>query len=211
MFKELEDFKKAAAQHQERLQRFSKELKELREERARATELYSIMTADDSAGLQEYSVSELSRAKRRVDELDEEITVAQERLERLQSSKLEQLEKSIQAATQAWEREAALYNAALEPVFDEVRAHRARMLLAIQKAGGIYAQAREVFEQLEIERSKAGLLAIHNVGTTDIRTLTMDTYEGGKLTKIGFFGGFDQLLLAYYQGEVPEWVEAYRE
>ncbi|MBG9941775.1 hypothetical protein ABE237_22535 [Brevibacillus formosus] len=203
MFKEMGAFKNTVAQLDEQISSFRRELWEKRDKKTTLEKRYTAMLDDDS------TLSEINKVKKQIEDLETEIQIIQDKIDKLEKSKTDKLGALLSEVREGYEREVAELSANIPPVFEEVRKHRAKMLLALQKASQYYQSASELFTDLHAAERLSGKRESHRMGFPDIRSFLQDRHEGHKLAEIGLLITLDEALLAYHTGKVPAWVQEY--
>lgn len=212
MFKELEDFQNKARQSKERLDSFKSDLYSKRNELSRQQHLYQQMLDEEISGEKMHGISELNAITQRVADLEKEISIAEQRVQKLESGAAEQLAPLMKTLREGSERARSELNAELMPLFEEVREYRAQMLLTLQRASPLYAKLSAISEGMRSAEHLANASHDYRSNAIDIRELFNDvhpTAERGE--KIGILPNAYEFMAAAHQGKVPNWVEAYKE
>lgn len=210
MFKELEEFQKKARQTHDRLNVFKADLQDKRNEYARQQQLYQRMLDEEVSGDVEHGIEELNAATRRLADLEKEIEIAELRVKKVESGAAEQLEPLLRGIRRGADQACSELNAKLLPLFDEVRSHRAQMLLMLQRASSIYSKLFTVSEEVYHAEQAAGVQHTYRSRAIDIRSVLNDerqTEENEE--KIGILPNAFEFMEAAHQGKVPQWVERY--
>lgn len=175
------------------------------------------MMVDDSNGTKTYSITELNEVKMRVNELASEIEVAKERLEIVKNGKPGKLEAIINDVKVGWEREVAELSADIQNVFSAAREQRAKLTLEIQKANQKYLKAKRLLSSLnEAERaiggSQANITKRLGVPERPFIEENIGSFPAvWKITDKGVLPSEDELERAYKTGEIPRWIEHYKQ
>ncbi len=204
MFKELEEFKAVSKELEDRLSKARSELWDKQRKHAQLKQEYNTMIEEDAKGIKQYSLGDLNKAKKRLEELEEEIEYARQREERLEAGKAERLASLIESVRQGAKTRANELNGVLTGVFDEVRGYRAKTLLSLQKSyNEAYGELSKLTDELQRAEREAGLKVNRRFLGIDIRDVFHDDKENGK---IGIIPNFDEINRAANLGQVPDWV-----
>lgn len=204
MFKELEEFKAVSKELEDRLSKARSELWDKQNKHSQLKRDYNTMIEEDATGVKQYSLNDLNKAKKRIEELEEEIEFARQRVERLEAGKTERLASLIESVRQGAKTRANELNGVLTGVFDEVRGYRAKTLLSLQRAyNEAYGELSKLTDELQRADREAGLKVDRRFLGIDIREVFHDDMKTGK---IGILPNFDEINRAANLGEVPDWV-----
>ncbi|GIP55206.1 hypothetical protein [Paenibacillus vini] len=204
----LEEFKAAEKEFDDRLTAVKNELWSMEKEQSKLTQEYRQMNEEDTAGTKHYSMSEFNKIKNRLAELKDEIEFARERVGRIEESKGKQLKPLIEAVRQGVHAREGELKEFLDSTFDELRSHRAQMLLLLQKAHQeAYAELYQLYEEVfraesvcDYDRARRRRIS----WGVDVHSVLNDA-EG----KIGILTEVGEIMKAANVGEVPSWVHQY--
>ncbi|WP_110934156.1 hypothetical protein [Paenibacillus bouchesdurhonensis] len=205
--KELEEFKAAEEEFEERLTEVKNELWSMEREQSKLNQEYRKMNEEDTAGTKHYSMSEFNKIKNRLAELKGDIEFARERVGRIEEAKGKQLKPLIEAAKQGVQARENELKVVLDGIFHELRSHRARMILLLQKAhqeayAELYQLHEDVYRAERVADDRTHRRSIP--WGIDIRSVLGDTDE-----KIGILHTPQEMMQAANAGVVPDWVHEY--
>lgn len=196
MFKELEQFNAEVAKADEQANKAEHELTQKAKEKAELEKRYQELVENNG------KLAEVAQIKRSIGTLDDEILALQDIVrtldqKRFKNKKSGELHEMLRPVRDAYNREIEETNSHLAPVIEEFKGQLAQTFQTLLKANSIYQEASRKNSELTKTELQLGLRPVHSFHVTDIRPMLHKYVE--------------EAAMAYFNGQVPEWVEGYTE
>ncbi len=212
----LEAFNNAANSIDSRVTALQKEVKQNQAEHTKAAERYRQSLIDDASGTKEFTTSELTQLKQRVEELSAEISTGNERLEMLtagsEAGKREKLLTLLDDVRAARAHELVGLNADIDKIQGEARVLRAQLTLKIREANIPYKKARKILSELNEAETLTGLKPSEQTNQLGVPEdpKTVQYYQSSGTPYVGdecVQPNVEEIMKAYKYGELPTWIQ----
>ncbi|WP_103108431.1 hypothetical protein [Brevibacillus reuszeri] len=206
MNKELKEFKDTAAQLNEQVNSFQSELREKQEKKRALERQYETMLSDDS------SLAEINKVRQTIASLDSDIEILTNKIAKLESAKKSKVEPLLEAAKEAYERDLASTHEKLQPVFKEILDYRVKMLEALQRASADYQDIDAKYWDLHNEQVRAASdrARYNRLVRFDFNNVLYGQRDhAGRPTEPGLLPDKNEMMIAFFKGELPEWVQEF--
>ncbi|MDB5053930.1 MAG: hypothetical protein JWM44_1980 [Bacilli bacterium] len=209
MFKEYENLKAVLASMDDREAVLQGEIRQKGIEKEKAEAKYQLMIEEDAEGSAVHSSESLSKLKKKIEELDSDIALGQERLSKIAQTKQLKSRELHDGIIAGWQRETAVLRQELQQRFDAMLEYRAKLTLAVCEAHEIYNKADQMRSMIaEVDRlaNPIGYTIRSHSGISNQVPIDSITGEND-----GILPDPDELHRVFNSGWLPDWVKHYSE